>query len=637
MTAKDDVLLDIEVYHHFLYFHFERVKDGKPIGIEVSRRTDRAEDDGKRETIRRIMLDHRIVTFNGQSYDCPMIWYFINGANNAQMKQASDRIIQGGVKYWDVEDLLGIRIPRFDHVDLFAVKPAPFGSLKTHAGRTHAKRIQDLPIEPDATLTDDDMDLLIDYCANGDIPATRALYDALAEPIKLREALSADYGMNFMCRSDSQCGEAIMKKRVEQITGERPERVSTPAGTTFKIPLPGYLVFTTPPLQDMLGKIQSTDFIVKDDGKVDMPRWLSSAKITIGKGTYAIGIGGLHSTEKSCAVQSDDEFILKDLDVGSFYPAIIINSGLYPKALGRKFLEVFTRVRDERMAAKRAGEKVKAEGLKIALNGCFGKLGSRYSVIYAPHLLTTVTLTGQLVLLMLIERAEQAGIAVVSANTDGVVFRVRRDREHELDAISSQWERDTGFELEASPYQSLYSQSVNTYIAIKPDGSTKRKGILANPRVDGDMRGQLMKNPTMALCSDAVVEYLLHGTPLAETIRACRDIRDFVTVVNVKGGATWCGEYLGKVVRYIWSTAGEEILYKVPHATTGNFKRVSKSEGCRPVMELPDAVPDDLDYDRYIAAAEEILHDIGAVYRPPVVKPLRIFKHSAVLWWAIAV
>lgn len=286
---------------------------------------------------------------------------------------------------------------------------------------------------------------------------------------------------------------------------------------------------------------------------------------------------------------------------------------------------------------ERRTQQTKAEGLKISSNGTFGKLGSRYSVLYAPHLLTTVTITGQLVLLMLIERAEQAGISVVSANTDGVVFRVRRDREAELFAITRQWEADTDFELEDTPYQSLYSQSVNTYIAIKPDGSTKRKGVLANPRGEGDMRGQLMKNPQMAVCSDAVVEYLLHGTPLAETIRACGDVRDFLTVVKVQGGAAWRGEYLGKVVRYIWSTDGEEILYKVAHATTGNFKRVSKSEGCRPVMELPDALPDDLDYDRYIAAAEEILHDIGAVYRPPVVKPLRIFKHSAILWWAIAV
>jgi DNA polymerase elongation subunit (family B) len=58
--------------------------------------------------------------------------------------------------------------------------------------------------------------------------------------------------------------------------------------------------------------------------------------------------------------------------------------------------------------------------MKIAANGVFGKLGSPWSILYAPHLMVAVTLTGQLALLMLIERAERMGISVVSANTDGV-------------------------------------------------------------------------------------------------------------------------------------------------------------------------------------------------------------------------
>lgn len=277
--------------------------------------------------------------------------------------------------------------------------------------------------------------------------------------------------------------------------------------------------------------------------------------------------------------------------------------------------------------------KAKAEGLKISSNGVYGKLGSVYSILYAPHLMIPVTLTGQLALLMLIERAELAGIPVVSANTDGVVFRCPVDLQDELTAITKQWESDTGFELESTPYQSLYSQSVNSYIAIKPDGKAKRKGPLANPYKEG-MRDQLMKNPSMGIVTDAVVEFLTKGTPFEDTIRQGRDIRDFVTVVNVKGGGTWRGEYLGKVVRYIWSTDGQEILYKTPDPRTGNHKKVSKTDGCRPVMELPDQFPSDVNFERYIEAAREVLMDIGFDRRPERIRPIRITKANAFLFAA---
>ena len=297
---------------------------------------------------------------------------------------------------------------------------------------------------------------------------------------------------------------------------------------------------------------------------------------------------------------------------------------------------------------EREKNKVRSEGLKIAGNGVFGKLGSPYSVLYAPHLLIATTLTGQLALLMLIERAEAAGIPVVSANTDGLVFAVPgeqpglvvKDRltRGKIKELVEDWERETGFNMEATEYRSLYNASVNSYIAVKTDGKAKIKGPLANPWRTGDIRGQLMKNPQAVICSNAVVDLITQGTPIEQTIRNCREIRDFVTVIKVDGGALWRGQYLGKVVRYIWTREnGAEIIRKKGHWKTGTQGKVPKTDGCRPLMELPDEFPDDIDYDRYIAEAEQILVDIGYSEPPKVVKPLRIWKHSAILYWAVAV
>lgn len=591
--------------------------------------SDRASID--REKLRRIMVQNKLVTYNGQGFDIPLIWYFLNGATGADVKRAADQIINGNVRYWEAEKLLNITIPRLDHIDLIEPQPNAFASLKTLNGRLHGKKMQDLPYPPDARLTHAQMDEVIKYCGN-DLDATELLYEALIEPLAMRAALGAQYRMDFMSKSDSQIGEAIIKSRVEKSTRERVQKVPTPGGTTFRYKIPEYMVFQRPELQQILDRLRDTDFIVQHNGKVDLPDWLSKTSISIGTSTYQMGIGGLHSTEKNRSVYADDGHVLYDYDVASYYPAIILGSGLYPKALGRSFLDEYGAIRTERIRAKKEGDKVKDAGLKIALNGTFGKMGSPYSILYAPHLMIAVTLTGQLALLMLIERAEAAGIPVVSGNTDGVVFRCPTYLEPKLVEITKQWESDTGFDLESTQYLSLHSQSVNTYIAIKPDGKVKRKGVLANPRAEGDLRTQMMNSPSMNVCADAAVAHITTGQDVEEYIRGCRDIRDFVTVVKVNGGGTWRGDYLGKVVRYIWSENGEPIFYKDPHPKTGNYKKVSRTDGCRPMMDLPDEFPEDIDYQAYVQSAREILLDVGFNRRPPPPVKVKVYKYNRIGW-----
>ena len=646
MTALDPertLISDTECWPNFWSIGFRRMSDGKTRVFEHSHRKPL-----DRSAVANFMSRYTVVGYNFLNYDQGMIATALDGATNEELKTLNDQIIMGGVRYWQLREL-GVFIPYgWDIVDLMEPQPNAWASLKTLAGRMHAPLMQDLPYAPDRILTEVEMDEALSYMGN-DLQNTHLLLDNLMDPLEMRRQIGAEYDLNFMSKSDAQMGEQMIKKRVEERRGDRVFKVDTPAGTKFKYEPPEWLKFETPQLQDILEKLRAADFMVNSKGKVVPPDWLAGdTLITIGETEYAMGIGGLHSTEKNRSVHSDDDHVLIDFDVASYYPAIILNAGLYPKATGPDFIDVYRQIRDERVVAKRAGDKTRDKGLKIALNGCFGKLGSHWSVIYAPHLMIAITLGGQLALLMLIERAEQAGIPVVSGNTDGVVFRAPRDLAGPvfkdrltsglLSEIVEQWESDTGFELEATEYGSLYNASVNSYLAFKPDGSVKVKGKGWTGRHDNDLRTQLMKNPAAEIVMLAVIAHIRDGVPLEKTIRACTDIRDFVTVVNVQGGGTWRGEYLGKVVRYYWATDGEEILYKDPHPTTGNFKKVSKTDGCRPLMNLPadGALPSDIDYARYVEEAEQTLMDIGFTERPEVIKPLRIFKHSAILYAALA-
>ena len=96
-------------------------------------------------------------------------------------------------------------------------------------------------------------------------------------------------------------------------------------------------------------------------------------------------------------------------------------------------------------------------------------------------------------------------------------------------------------------------------------------------------------------------------TPVDVAILDCTDARRFITIRQVKGGAVYDGAYLGKAVR--WYYAKGETRH-IAYATNGN--KVARSDGARPLMELPEALPADIDYQWYTAEAMSILSDVGA-------------------------
>lgn len=237
---------------------------------------------------------------------------------------------------------------------------------------------------------------------------------------------------------------------------------------------------------------------------------------------------------------------------------------------------------------------------KLGLNASFGKLGSKYSAFYAPDLLIQTTITGQLALLMLIERLHDAGVSVVSANTDGVVVYVEKDRRHVMDAVAWEWMLDTTYGLEETNYSVLASRNVNNYVAVTTDGRLKRKGCFAPPG--------LSKSPDFQIVYEAVAKQVASGVCVEETIKACDDLTKFVSLRRVTGGAVWRGQHLGKAVRFYYSTEvpdDEVIAYK------RNSNTVPKSAGAKPVMDMPGAFPSDVNFEPYIEAANDLLVQIG--------------------------
>ena len=660
-VKRHPVIFDIECYVNYFLIAFKSQITGKVFYLEKDNNSFL-----NTQKLRWIMENMLVVGFNSNSYDIPMATLAIHGLSCAQLKEASDKIIQYNVRSKDLfKEYKAKKLKQLNHIDLIEVAPS-MCSLKIYGGRMHTKRMQDLPFVPNTVLSPEQVAITRFYCVN-DLEQTVELYESLKAELTLRTEMTEEYGIDLRSKSDAQIAEAVIAHEIEKITGTRPQKPEIAIGTAYKYYPPAYMRFQTPLMNSVLDIVRRADFVVGDSGAVGMPAELKSLKIRIGNSVYKMGIGGLHSTESAAGHVAGGGVKLIDRDVTSYYPFIILNQGLYPKHLGTNFLSVYNSIVQRRLAAKRAGNKKDANSLKIVINGSFGKLGSKYSILYSPDLLIQVTISGQLNLLMLIEQIELAGINVVSANTDGIVIKCPDHMEETLNKIVKWWEQVTNFETEDTEYLALYSRDVNSYMAVKkeqkdgiwlnqpdPKEPLKTKGALANT--------SLQVNPSNEICVEAIRKLLLENKPVHETINECQDIRKFLNVRSVNGGAvkswdrlvpehsskeellsimgfseisggnyrhgSWApnshaslerayeyalqmcppgrNDYLGKAIRWYY---GKDISGEIVYAKNGN--KVPRSEGAVPLMELPKEFPKNVDKDWYINETYNVLKGIG--------------------------
>lgn len=607
---RERLLFDIEIYPNYFLAAFASLTTGKVIYFEATHMT--ALD---AHGLYNILTNFTTVGFNSNPFDMPIAALACAGKSVPELKHAADQMIVEQVRPSDLLRSHRVKKLQVDTIDLIEVAPLS-ASLKIYAGRLHAPKMQDLPFHPSTVLSPEQIAIVRFYCIN-DLTSTAFLHECLKDQISLRESMSAQYCIDLRSKSDAQIAEAVITHELEILNRCRVTRPSIEPGTCYSYDVPSFISYQTPMMNQMLRIVQRSRFVVADSGSIAMPPELSDLEIRIAGSVYRMGIGGLHSSEESTFHVAGNGIKLRDIDVESFYPRIILNLGLYPKHLGANFLTVYDAIVRRRLGAKAAGGKVIADSLKIVINGSYGKLGSKYSNLYAPDLLIQVTITGQLSLLMLIETLELNGINVVSANTDGIVTKYHESQEALLDKIIDWWQACTGFKMEGTQYAALYSRDVNSYIAVKPDGKTKTKGAFANPWADTKNPAmRLHKNPSCQICVEAVEGVLTKGTPVMTTLQACKDIRKFVAVRYVRHGAVKLydepeagapnQEYLGKAVRWYYSTSCPGDMVS---AASGNL--VPKSKGARPLMELPAQLPLDIDLEWYEAEAHSMLEDLG--------------------------
>jgi len=277
---------------------------------------------------------------------------------------------------------------------------------------------------------------------------------------------------------------------------------------------------------------------------------------------------------------------------------------------------------DKRLELKplaKSDKKIKGivGALKLAVNSVYGKSSDMLNWIYDRQLTMFTTITGELSLMMLIEKYETNGIHVISANTDGVTIKIKKDLIPLMYKINKTWMDLTQYELERTDYSKIIFSTVNDYLAIMTNGEIKKKGDFLTDF-------ELHKNKSARIVPIALERYFVYGTPVDVTIRSHTNLYDFclrqkaTRSFHYEGTNRTTGEttVYNKLIRYYVSNDGDKIFkIKNPECQT-RASAISQIEAGEWVCKVCNYLPkrsktDNVNYDYYIEKANRLVTKIN--------------------------
>jgi len=364
---KKLICLDIEVLPNYFLIAVKGLESGKLLTMDMYGEHSSLTIEQRRK-LTTLLLKYTSFGFNSTKYDMPIINYVLQGRTCSEIHKMSKVIIEKNMPDWMTYREYNLTPKPFDHFDICEPSPAVMISLKNYGTRVGSKKLQEFYLDPHKPISVDEKQDLIGYCEN-DLDVTIDLYNAIKDRIDLRINMGEQYGLDLRSKSDAQIAETVITSELDK---QKIKAVKPTLSNNYraKYVAPEFIKFETYDLNNLLQVVEDIRFTLAANGAVKMPKELADRKIVIGDTTYKMGIGGLHSQEKSLSVVSNDTYVMRNADFTSYYPFIILNLGLYPKHLGEKFLNVYRNIVEDRVKSKmRIGEiKKEIKELKSHLN-----------------------------------------------------------------------------------------------------------------------------------------------------------------------------------------------------------------------------------------------------------------------------
>lgn len=283
--------------------------------------------------------------------------------------------------------------------------------------------------------------------------------------------------------------------------------------------------------------------------KYDKKLWYKSQNLeTIVAGIpHSFGFGGLHGAADTPIHKTGQ---ILHVDVNNYYPSMLIAWGLVTRVATNDNYHLVYNTRKsmkaKQIAAAKSGNKAEAKNWKKAqlpykkmLNALSGGMKDETNPAYDPRNNNCMCINGQLMLLDLIEHLEAVpGFELIQSNTDGLIIWIPdTDEAFEMvDDICWEWEQRCSTDqcsilLELDNISEIYQKDVNNYLWVGADGSVERIGAYVKElsATDNDL----------PILNKALVEYMVHKTPVEQTINQCDDLIMFQKIVKLSEKYDW--------------------------------------------------------------------------------------------------
>lgn len=527
----------------------------------------------------------RLVGFNSLGFDYPVLHMILQCdgiCTPADIYQKAMSIIRGN----SFEHMVWENNWYLPQIDLFKIhhfdNRARSTSLKVLEFNMRMDSVEDLPFPVGIALTPEQVSVLLKYNLH-DVRATLDFLRHTQDQIRFREELTAKYGQSFMNHNDTKIGKDYFIMQLEEaspgscyryVDGKRKMVQTEREEIRFADVIFDYVQFREPEFNRVL------DFFRKQViSPFETVGAFKDVNCTVRGFQFDFGAGGIHGSVDSQVVTSDDEWIIEDFDVASYYPNLAIQNRLYPQHLGETFCEIYADLYQQRKQhAKGSAENAM---LKLALNGVYGDSNNQYSPFYDPQYTMSITINGQLLLCMLAEALMQyEPLQMIQINTDGLTVRYPRSARDWVHSICHWWEGFTKLPLESTEYRRMFIRDVNNYIGEYTDGSVKRKGAYEY-ELEWHQNHSMLIVPKLAekaLLRDLSVADAFHDMMTDTPESPVEYFYDFLLRAKVNRGSTleWGGDPVVNIVRYYVSTDGDVLEKVMPAAgPESQFKKAN--------------------------------------------------------------
>lgn len=487
MNKKGTWLIDIEVYPDLF---FVGVKDFKGQIIkthEVSLRKD------QRKELYKDLMSFKgfLVSFNGIHYDEVILLYFMKNFNS-QFKDAplseffyfikdmSDAIIDDD---WDKFKTYKWAFRDWTSIDLFlywskGLRLSKQISLKSLGIQLNHEEVQELPfpIEHCFHHNDEEIEQLIHYNVKNDIGILEKLFVKMQGEVELRHYILKEYGISsWSMDAPKIASEYLLDHYCRQTfpwNDEEDVRFQEIELKKYKKEVRQQRYYPKPfKIGDYLPKVEfHTEFFQEiyeemcDNGgdyKKSIPFNKNDTSVML-----IPSVGGIHSKNDNQYWESNGEWIILDSDIASLYPTLF---KIYQFLRGdlKVVLEKYIEIIEDRLIAKRSGDKKKDKFLKLILNGFSGLADSEVMWMYSPEQLIALRVLGQLIQMRFIEDlGELKGVKVFFTNTDGTCIMIKRDLLPQFFKIAKGIEKEFDVTWEYTINRKMIFSNTNSYLSV---------------------------------------------------------------------------------------------------------------------------------------------------------------------------